>query len=135
MNREFSRKTFLGGAIGALAAGALFGSARATAIPGAVDWSGLASSIDGDVLLPSNGAAYQAAKRVFNSRYDGSTPAAVVTVKSQKDIQRAVAFAAANNLNIAPRSGGHSYTGASTATGATNLTAISKPALPVLSPV
>ena len=55
---------------------------------------------------------------IFNSRYDGSTPTAVVTVKSPNDIQKAVVFATANNLKIVPRSGGHSYNGASTATGA-----------------
>jgi len=33
-------------------------------------------------------------------------------------VQKAMAFAAAHNLKVAPRSGGHSYIGASTANGA-----------------
>jgi FAD/FMN-containing dehydrogenase len=45
------------------------------------------------------------------------TPAAVVIVTSPTDVQKAMAFAAANNLKVAPRSGGHSYVGASTANG------------------
>jgi FAD/FMN-containing dehydrogenase len=44
--------------------------------------------------------------RDFNSTYDGSTPAAVVAAKSQSDVQKAVAFAGANGLVIAPRRGG-----------------------------
>ncbi len=41
----------------------------------------------------------------------------MVTVSSQADVQKAVAFATANNLKIAPRGGGHSYIGASSANG------------------
>ena len=42
----------------------------------------------------------------------------MVTVTSAADVQKAMAFAAANNLKVAPRGGGHSYVGASTANGA-----------------
>ncbi len=111
-----SRQEFLRGAVGALAAGAVFGTVRAGADPGS-GWAGLASSIGGKVLLPAGGAAFTSGKQVFNSLYDGSTPAAVVTVTSRDDVQKAVAFAAANKLKIAPRGGGHSYIGASTASG------------------
>ena len=45
-------------------------------------------------------------------------PAAIVTPTSAADVQKAMAFAAAHNLKVAPRSGGHSYIGASTANGA-----------------
>ena len=54
---------------------------------------------------------------LFNSRFDNSTPAAVVTVQSTGDVQQAVAFAANNGLQVAARSGGHSYIGASAANG------------------
>src|SRR5262249_3538224 len=37
---------------------------------------------------------------------------------SASDVQKAMAFAAAHNLRVAPRSGGHSYIGGSTANGA-----------------
>ncbi|BBZ43682.1 FAD-dependent oxidoreductase [Mycobacterium parmense] len=115
MAREISRQTFLRGAAGALAAGAVLGPARAVADPRTTGWGGLTSAIGGQVILPDSGAQFSAAKQVFNTNYNDSSPAAVVTVKSLADVQRAMAFAAANNLKVAPRSGGHSYIGASTA--------------------
>ena len=68
------------------------------------------------MLLPDN-PQFAAAKQIFNTNYNGSTPAAVVTPTSAADVQKAMAFAAAHNLKVAPRSGGHSYIGASTANG------------------
>jgi len=119
--REISRQTFLRGAAGALAAGAVFGSGRvgsvrANAAPNATGWDGLSSALGGKVLTPDNGQ-FGAAKQVFNTNYNGSTPAAIVTPTSASDVQKAMAFATAHNLKVAPRSGGHSYIGASTANG------------------
>ena len=121
MAREISRQTFLRGAAGALAAGAVFGSGRigsvrATADPLASGWDPLAAAIGGQVIRPDNGQ-FAAAKQVFNTNYNGSTPAVVVVPTSPADVQKAMAFAASNNLKVAPRSGGHSYIGASTANG------------------
>ncbi|WP_123027083.1 FAD-dependent oxidoreductase [Mycolicibacterium stellerae] len=117
MAREISRQTFLRGAAGALAAGAVFGSARAAAEPMATGWDALSTAIGNPVLLPDN-AQFGAAKQVFNTNFNGSTPAAIVTPTSAADVQKAMAFATANKLKVAPRSGGHSYIGASTANGA-----------------
>ena len=120
MARTFSRKTFLrgaAGATGAVAAGVLLGPVRAQGLPGESDWKALGTAIDGRVILPSDDQ-YAAAKSVFNTGFGGSTPAAVITVKSTSDVQKAVAFAASNNVQVAPRSGGHSYIGASAANGA-----------------
>ena len=117
MAREISRQTFLRGAAGALAAGTVFGSIRAAADPIATGWEGLSAAIGGQVLLPDN-AQFVTAKQVFNTNFDGSTPVAIVTPTSVGDVQKAMAFAAAHNLKVAPRSGGHSYIGASTANGA-----------------
>ncbi len=117
MAREISRQTFLRGAAGALAAGTVFGSVRAAADPIATGWEGLSAAIGGQVLLPDN-AQFVTAKQVFNTNFDGSTPVAIVTPTSVGDVQKAMAFAAAHNLKVAPRSGGHSYIGASTANGA-----------------
>lgn len=116
MAREISRQAFLRGAAGAFAAGAVFGPVRAAADPRATGWEGLTTAINGEVILPSNGQ-FDAAKQVFNTNYNGSTPAAIVAVKSPADVQKAMAFAGAHNLKVAPRSGGHSYVGASTANG------------------
>jgi FAD/FMN-containing dehydrogenase len=114
--REISRQTFLRGAVGALAAGTVLGSGRANADPIASGWDPLATAIGGQVIRPDNGQ-FGTAKQVFNANYNGSTPAAIVTPASPADVQKAMAFAAANNLKVAPRSGGHSYIGASTANG------------------
>ena len=116
MAREISRQTFLRGAIGALAAGTVLGSGRAGADPIASGWDPLATAIGGPVIRPDNGQ-FATAKQVFNTNYNGSAPAAIVTPTSPADVQKAMAFAAANNLKVAPRSGGHSYIGASTANG------------------
>ncbi len=113
--RAISRQTFLRGAVSVLATGAVLGPTRASADAG---WGGLASSIGGRVLLPASGAQFTAGKQVFNSFYNSANPAAVVAVSSQSDVQKALTFAAANNLKVAPRGGGHSYVGASSATGA-----------------
>ena len=117
MAREISRQTFLRGAVGSLAAGAVFGSVRATADPNTSGWDGLSVAIGGQVLRPDGGAQFATAKQVFNTNYNGATPAAVIAVTSAADVQKAMAFAAAHNLKVAPRSGGHSYVGASTANG------------------
>ncbi len=122
MAREISRQTFLRGAAGALAAGAVLGSGRvgagwATAAPNVTGWDGLSTALGGKVLLPDS-PNFGVAKQVFNTNYNGLTPAAIVTPTSVADVQKAMAFAAANNLKVAPRSGGHSYIGASTANGA-----------------
>jgi FAD/FMN-containing dehydrogenase len=97
--------------------GTVFGSVRAGAQPVASGWEGLSATIGGQLLLPDNGQ-FATAKQVFNTNYNGSTPAAIVTPTSAADVQKAMMFAAANNLKVAPRSGGHSYIGASTANGA-----------------
>lgn len=116
MAREISRQTFLRGAVGALAAGAMLGAPRVGADPRPSGWEGLSTALGGKVLLPDS-PQFAGAKQVFNTNYNGSTPAAVVTPTSAADVQKAMAFAAAHKLKVAPRSGGHSYTGASTANG------------------
>jgi FAD/FMN-containing dehydrogenase len=117
LTREISRQTFLRGAAGALAAGAFFGSARAGGEPVGSGWEALSGAIGGQVIQP-NGPQFGSAKQVFNTNFNGMTPAAVVTVTSPADVQKAMTFAAANNLKVAARGGGHSYVGASTANGA-----------------
>ncbi|HEX5253172.1 MAG TPA: FAD-binding oxidoreductase [Mycobacterium sp.] len=117
MAREISRQAFLRGAVGALATGAVLGAPRVAADPRPTGWEGLSTALGGKVLLPDN-PQFAGAKQVFNTNYNGLTPAAVVTPTSAADVQKAMAFAAAHNLKVAPRSGGHSYIGASTANGA-----------------
>jgi FAD/FMN-containing dehydrogenase len=130
MTREISRQGFIRGALGTVAAGAL-SSCRPPApdsqtpsatsasqnppkASGPQDWTALDNAIDGHVILPSN-PDYAAAKSLFNTRFDDSTPAAVVTPQSTADVQKAVEFAARNDIKVAVRSGGHSYIGTSAA--------------------
>jgi FAD/FMN-containing dehydrogenase len=54
---------------------------------------------------------------VFDTRFDGATPVAVVAANSVGDVQKAMSFAARSGITVTARSGGHSYVGASAANG------------------
>ncbi|MFE9578559.1 FAD-binding protein [Nocardia sp. NPDC006044] len=82
-----------------------------------VDWSRLDKRIRGRVVL-ANDADYPTAKQIFNTRFDTAKPAAVVQVATVDDVAAALTFAAEHELTLAARAGGHSYVGASAATGA-----------------
>ncbi|WP_405494996.1 FAD-binding protein [Nocardia sp. NBC_00511] len=68
-------------------------------------------------MVRSDDEDYSSAKQIFNTQFDEEQPVAVVQVANADDVAAAVAFAAANDLRIAARSGGHSYAGVSSATG------------------
>ena len=76
----------------------------------------MSSAVDGVVVLPAEDG-YAEAKDVFNTRFAGSAPVAVVAATSLGDVQKALRFAAANGIAVTARSGGHSYVGASSASG------------------
>lgn len=117
--QAFVRRTLLG-----VAGAALLGSCRSVVPPAdskpadskPADWTDLANQLSGRLTLPSN-ADFAAAKSVFNTRFANSTPAAVLAATSVDDIQRAMAFAAAHQIGISVRGGGHSYIGASSLDG------------------
>lgn len=75
--------------MGGLAVAVAGGTGAARAAPRSSDWAALAAS----------------------------TPVAVVAPKTVADVQRCVAFAVKHRLRVATRSGRHSYTGASAASG------------------
>lgn len=113
---HLTRRRLLQGTLaGGIAAAVTVGAGFASAAPRAADWTALAGSITGQVILPAQRAAFASAKQIFNTRFDGSTPVAVVVPRSVADVQLAMAFAVKHGLKIAGRSGGHSYTGASAA--------------------
>lgn len=121
MTREVPRQVFVRGALGAAAATILGAcgaprpaSTPAQSGPAAPDWAALAKAVGGAVVLRGD-RGYPAAKSVFNSRFDGSTPAAVVTVASVEDVRTALQFASSSGVAVTARSGGHSYVGASAA--------------------
>ncbi len=114
--REFLRRS------AALAGGAVAGGGVLTACGDAdsraamTDFSDLASAISGRVVVPGD-RGYRAARLVWNARYDGARPAAVVEVASADDVRRTVDFARDRGLRPIARSGAHSFAGYSTGGG------------------
>ena len=122
-----------GGAFGRrrllLAAGALaLGASEARAMP-ARDWATpsarraggakpralreLARRVRGPVIRPG-AARYATAARVYNARFDGARPDAVVEPVDSRDVQAILRWADRHDVRVTARSGGHSYAGYST---------------------
>jgi len=68
-------------------------------------------------LLRPDDSGYQAAVRTFDPRRDDYRPLAVVRAADAGDIADSLTFATDHGLSPRPRSGGHSYVGASTGNG------------------
>jgi FAD/FMN-containing dehydrogenase len=102
------------------------GSARATSSPvrssarpasaSAADWRSLAGKLHG-TLLRRGTAGYDEARLLFDRRFDGEHPAAVVRVANARDVATGLSFARRFALPLHIRSGGHSYLGASSGSG------------------
>ncbi len=113
-----SRRSFLRCALGTgVLASAAAVASPVSAAPAVADWAGLDAIMAGGVVIPTDTARFAQAKAVFNTRYDRTVPAAVVSPQTSADVARAVSFAAENRLTVSARSGGHSYVGASAANG------------------
>jgi FAD/FMN-containing dehydrogenase len=105
---------------------ALFGSGAAAKIistPGVADaavptsaWKHLAGELDGKLLRPGDDGFARAAS-TFDPRRDGKRPVAIVRAASAGDVAAAFAFCRSHGVHPRPRSGGHSYVGASTGNG------------------
>jgi hypothetical protein len=102
----------------ALAVGAVpFADAlAAAAAPPSGIFRELARTLRGDVVQ-RGASGYDAARRLYNTRFDSVHPQAVVYCESLADVQKTVRWARRHNIHIVPRSGGHSYGGYSTASG------------------
>ena len=74
----------------------------------------LRSAVRGPVLLPRT-PGYDARRLVYNTRFDGLRPDAVVLPLDTRDVQAVVRWADRFDIRLVPRSGGHSYGGYSTA--------------------
>lgn len=92
------------------------GPAPARSSAGSPDWAALDKAVRGPVLRPG-AAGYSAAVKTFDPRRDQLKPVAVVQVVSEADIVTCLKFAQKYRLRVRPRSGGHSYVGASTGNG------------------
>jgi FAD binding domain/Berberine and berberine like len=100
-----------------LALGAVpFADALAAAAPPSGIFRELHRQLRGDVV--QRGApGYNAARVVYDTRYDSLKPQAIAYCESLSDVQKTVRWARKHNVHIVPRSGGHSYGGYSTTTG------------------
>ncbi len=85
-------------------------------MPTEADWSALARSLQGTLIRPDN-SRYPVANQLFNPRFDGILPTAIVYCVSIADVQTCLSFVQRFGLPFTPRSGGHSYAGYSTTTG------------------
>ncbi len=101
----------------ALALGAVpFGEALAAAAPPRGIFLELDRSIRGDVIQ-RGAAGYNAARVLYNTRFDGVKPQAIAFCESLVDVRKTVRWARKHGVRIVPRSGGHSYGGYSTTSG------------------
>jgi FAD/FMN-containing dehydrogenase len=73
----------------------------------------LARRVRGPVLRPGS-PRYAVAARVYNLRFDGARPDAVVEPLDSRDVQAVLRWADRHDVRVAARSGGHSYAGYST---------------------
>jgi FAD/FMN-containing dehydrogenase len=130
------RRSFLGLAAGAVAAGAtgLAGCASQNkagtqqlrrrsaspalkrAAPTSSDWSALSRDLDGDLVRPGD-QNYGTDRLLFDPRFDGIMPAGIAYCTSAADVATCLAFARSYIVPVTARSGGHSYAGWSSTTG------------------
>jgi hypothetical protein len=73
----------------------------------------LARRVRGPVMRPGS-PRYAAAARVYNPRFDGARPDAVVEPVDSRDVQAILRWADRRDVRVTARSGGHSYAGYST---------------------
>ena len=83
------------------------GTSTSTTGHGPPDWSKLAASLGGALLLPTD-SGYTAAGHLYNSVYTQQA-AAIAQCQSAGDVQRCLSFAREAGVPVAARSGGHSY--------------------------
>jgi FAD/FMN-containing dehydrogenase len=110
---ELSRRDFLRmSAAGAVALGAGVPVAGAEPLPRA-QLRALRAAVRGPVRAPGDGG-YNAARLVFNTRFDGIRPPAVVRVRDVADVQAVVRWADRFDVPLVARAGGNAYNGGST---------------------
>ncbi len=105
------RREFLGGAA-ALALGGAAAAEGATRLSSG-QRRALRDAVRGPVYFPG-GHGYNAARQVFNRRFDGVKPPAVVRVRDAADVVGVAKWADRFDIPLVARSGGHGYTGQST---------------------
>lgn len=84
--------------------------------PTQADWTALSARLSGRLSLPGS-AGYPADLELYDPRFDDIKPAGIAFCATPADAARSVGFARDHGLDVAVRSGGHSYGGYSTTTG------------------
>jgi FAD binding domain/Berberine and berberine like len=112
------RRDFLAGSAAGAAALALPDGSLAELLAGSSSLSksaqrALRSAVRGKVLFPKT-PGYGTARLVYNTRYDGERPDAVVQPLDARDVQALVRWARRFDVRIVAKGGGHSYAGYST---------------------
>lgn len=119
--RELDRRRFIGRSAAGIAALTL----PVDAVAGAADTllgeaaiskralRALRGAVDGPVLT-RGGKGYATARLVYNERFDGVRPQAVVEPLNPRDVQAVVRWAQRYGVRIVAKGGGHSYAGYST---------------------
>jgi hypothetical protein len=82
---------------------------------GPPQWSVLAGMLTGQLVVPGD-ASYPSGALLFNELFNPQ-PAAIAYCANAVDVQRCVAYAQAHGVQLAARSGGHSYAGYSSCPG------------------
>ena len=103
---DLSRRSFLVGAA------ALLAGAEARPLTRSQERA-LRDAVRGRVLTPGDGG-YNGARVVFNRRWDGVRPPAVVRVRDSADVRAVVRWAERYDIPLVSRAGGHGYNGNST---------------------
>lgn len=117
-----TRRRFLALARRAAIAAALTTQARVltgcsdAARPSDAAWRDLASRLTGDVLRPGD-PGYLDAALPYNLRWAGILPEGIARCATAEDVATSVLWARDNDVELAARSGGHSYAGFSSTTG------------------
>jgi FAD/FMN-containing dehydrogenase len=100
-------------------------SATATVTPGTPspvptvappDWDALRSALRDGLVRPGD-PTYDAARVLYNTRFDAVRPQAIARCATAEDVRECVRFARTYGVRLALRSGGHSYGGWSTGQG------------------
>jgi FAD/FMN-containing dehydrogenase len=91
------------------------GTTTTSAAAGPPNWAALAATLSGSLVLPGD-AAYPDSALLYDEVFTPD-PAAVAYCATPVDVQRCVAYARDHGVQMAARSGGHSYGGYSSCPG------------------
>src|SRR5258708_5569547 len=118
MGAALGRRAGVGAAVGAGAVvtrgrglGVAGPSTAAPRGPRPRDWEALRAKISSHKLIRPTRRGYDAARELFDPRFDTKTPAGIAYCGTPQDVSACVNFARTFRMPICARSGGHSYGG------------------------